>query len=156
MLLSSSLLVLLYFLKKIRVWLEDCKPIWLNSTIWILHIYIFILILDSLCKTLFSWFRLSQAESSWVELIGLSWAELSWVKLSWAELIDYWHFNLRLFKSISLFKSLRGVFWLFFQELYMIEQLKTELISRFFPQAHIRLKNLLYLEQKSKCGLYLT
>ena len=52
----------------------DCKPIWLNSTIWILHIYIFILILDSLCKTLFSWFRLSRAESSWVKL---SWAELS-------------------------------------------------------------------------------
>ena len=38
----------------------------------------------------------------------------------------------------------------------MIEQLKTELISRFFPQAENRLKNVLYLEQKSKCWLYLT
>ena len=137
MLLSSSLLVLLYFLKKIQVWLEDCKPIWLNSTIWILHIYIFILILDSLCKTLFSWFGLSRAESSWVELRQ---AELSWVELSWAQLIDYWHFNLRLFKSISLFKSLRGVFDFFFKNSTCLNSLKQTNKPIFFGKPKIGLK----------------
>ena len=74
--------------------------------------------------------KLSWAESSWVEL---SQTESSWVELSWAQLIDYWHFNLRLFKSISLFKSLRGVLT---QELhiYMLEQPKAGLISWFYQQ----------------------
>ena len=51
--------------------------------------------------------------------------------------MDHLHFNLRLFKSISLFKSLRGFY---FQELPMLEQPKTGLISRFFKQAENRLK----------------
>ena len=48
------------------------------------------------------------------------------------------HSNLRLFKSISLLKSLRGFY---FQELPMLEQSKTGLISWFFKQAENRLKN---------------
>ena len=83
-----------YHIEKIWVWLEDSKPIWLNSSIWI---YILIIILDSSWVELSwaesSWVELSRAESSWVELsrvesswVELSWAETSWVELSWAEL----------------------------------------------------------------------
>ena len=66
-----------------------------------------------------SWAKLSWAKSTWVELsqpestwINLSQPESSWIKLSQPEL-SYWHFNLRIFNTISLFKSLGG-FWLFF------------------------------------------
>ena len=83
-----------------------------------------------------SWVELSQAESSWAELSQAesSWVKLSqgWVKLSQAEL-GYWRFNLSLFYSILLLKSLRG-FWLFIKFLNMLEQPKAGLISQFYRQ----------------------
>ena len=68
------------------------------------------------------WVTLGCAGLRWV---ALGCAGLRWVALGRAESIGYCHFNLRLFISISLFKSEGGFD---FQEINMLEQPKAGLI----------------------------